>query len=89
MNIISKLLRTDKPETIDEVLKNDLVKAVVDKFIREEMQDATSVIIIWEKRSGDKKQTFWDHGGMEPAQAILTLDQLHHRIQHEGLQGYD
>jgi len=89
MRLLRNLFKSNEKETVDEVLSNDLVKSVVDKFIQEEMKDATSIIIIWEKRHGNTKQTFWNHGGIEPAQAILSIDQLHHRIQHEGLEGYD
>lgn len=77
---------------VDNVLKSsrvkpDVLKTLV-KFIDSELSHAASVIIIWEQ-SGKKTETYWDCGGIEPAQAILSLDQLHHRIQHQGLPGYD
>lgn len=80
------LKRKDTP--IKDVLGNADVREILDKFIQRDLPTASAIIIIWEQ-NGNKKQTYWDCGGVEPAQAILTLDQLHHRVQHEGIKKYE
>lgn len=82
---LANILKRNKI-TVDFLLKNDECKKLVDQFGDEDLPNATAVIIIFEDK---EQQTYWKCAGMEPAQAILTLDQLHHRIQHEGLPGYD
>jgi len=82
---LTNLLKRNKT-TVDFLLKNDDCKKLVEQFVKDDLPDAISIIIVFE----DKKQhTYWKCAGLEPAQAILDLDQLHHRIQHEGLPGYD
>ena len=73
---------------VDEQLRNELVKKLIDDFTKGDMTQATALVLIYEI-DGIKKETFWKCAGMEPAQAILSMDQLHHRIQHEGLDNYD
>lgn len=70
---------------VDEQLRNELVKKLIDDFTKGDMTRATALILIYEI----KKETYWKCAGMEPAQAILSMDQLHHRVQHEGLDNYD
>lgn len=74
-----------KPETIDTVIRNNDCNALLERMTKEYSKGMTGLIIIIEK----DKQTHWYCAGMEPAQAILSLDQLHHRVQHEGLDDYD
>lgn len=76
-------------DTVDTLLKNDLCKKLVDQYCNEDLLQTTSLIIIYEVSQGSKKEIYWKCAGIEPAQAILALDQLHHRIQHEGLSDYD
>lgn len=74
-----------KTETIDDIIKNNDCNALLEKIKGEFSKEMTGLIIIVEK----DKQSYWYCAGMEPAQAILSLDQLHHRVQHEGLNNYD
>lgn len=78
-----------KPTTIDTVLKNDLCKQLLDEYCKEDLAKTTALIIVYEVQDGEKQEVYWKSAGLEPAQAILILDQLHHRIQHEGLADYD
>ena len=77
-----------KTPSLDLLLKNDLCKKLLDDYCNEDLAKTTSLVIVYEV-DGDVKKTYWKCAGLEPAQAILTLDQLHHRVQHEGLAGYD
>lgn len=95
MNFFTKTKTTSTElvmKEVEAVLKqgriNPDVMHTLIKFIKDDLSTASAIILIWEK-PGVKKETFWDCGGLEPAQAILSLDQLHHRVQHEGLPGYD
>ena len=74
-----------KVETVDDVIQNRDCNALLERIQSEYGKDMTSIVILVEKG----KQTYWYCAGMEAAQAILSLDQLHHRIQHEGLKDYD
>ena len=74
-----------KVETVDDVIRNRDCNALLERIRAEYGKDMTSIVVLVEK----DKQTYWYCEGMEPAQAILSLDQLHHRIQHEGLKDYD
>ena len=74
-----------KVSTVDNVIRNRDCNALLERIKSEYGKDMTSLIIVVEK----DKQTYWYCEGMEPAQAILSLDQLHHRVQHEGLKDYD
>lgn len=74
-----------KVETVDAIINNNDCNALLERIGREYSKDMTGLIVIVEK----DKQTYWHCAGIEPAQAILSLDQLHHRIQHEGLNDYD
>lgn len=78
-------LKKKKGETIDAIINNNDCNALIERVRAEYSKDMTGLIIIVEKN----KQSYWFCAGMEPAQAILSLDQLHHRIQHEGLRNYD
>lgn len=78
-------LKKKKTETIDDVLCNNDCNALLERVREEYAKDMTGLIILVEK----DKQTYWYCAGMEAAQAILSLDQLHHRVQHEGLNNYD
>lgn len=77
--------RNQKRQALDTVLKNANCRGLLEKVEREFSQDMTGLVVIIEKG----KETVWFCAGMEPAQAILSLDQLHHRVQHEGLPDYD
>jgi hypothetical protein len=79
------IFKPKRKETVDDILKNNDCNSLLKKAEAEYGKDMTGLIIIIEK----DKQTFWYCAGMEPAQAILSLDQLHHRVQHEGLPNYD
>ena len=72
-------------ETIDDVIHNNDCNNLMAKVQNEYSKQMTGLIVIVEIN----KQTYWHCAGMETAQAILSLDQLHHRVQHEGLQNYD
>ena len=72
--------------TVDFFLKNEACKELVGEFVKEDLPNAAAMIIIYEDK---KRHAYWKCAGIEPAQAILILDQLHHRIQHEGLADYD
>jgi len=74
-----------KMTTVDDVIRNRDCNALLERIKSEYGKDMTSLIVIVEK----EKQSYWYCEGMEPAQAILSLDQLHHRVQHEGLGNYD
>ena len=74
-----------KVETVDDVIRNRDCNALLERVTAEYSKNMTSLVVLVEKG----KQTYWYCGGMEAAQAILSLDQLHHRIQHEGLKDYD
>jgi len=78
-----KLFRK-KPETVDEVMQNHECKILMERVSEMYSKDMTGLIIIVEK----DKQSYGHCAGMEPAQAILSLDQFHHRVQHEGLNNY-
>jgi len=75
-----------KVTTVEHLIKNDDCKQLLEQILKEDLPCMTALIIAFED---NKQQTYFKSSGMEPAQAILTLDQLHHRIQHEGLPGYD
>lgn len=83
---LANIFKQRKVESIGFYLQNDDCRKLIDEVRRVEMENIQSVIIVWEDK---QKHTFWKAAGIEPAQAILSLDQLHHRIQHEGLPGYD
>ena len=80
-------------QEVEAVLKKGRVNPEVSrslvKFIKEDLPTATGIFIIWEKPGKKKAETFYATAGIEPIQAISDLDQLHHRIQHEGLANYD
>lgn len=85
MGLITSLFRSKKNQTIDDIIKNNDCNALIERVRQEYGKSMTALIVLVEK----DKQTFWYCAGIEPAQAILSLDQLHHRVQHEGLPGYD
>lgn len=87
MKLLSILKK--KQTSVDKLLKNDNCKKILDEFCRTDLEKTTALILIYEVDDGERKETYWKCEGMEPGQAILTLDQLHHRIQHEGLAKYD
>ena len=72
-------------QSLDDVIKHENCMGLLEKVKSDYGKDMTGLIVIIEKN----KESFWHCAGMEPVQAILSLDQLHHRIQHEGLEGYD
>lgn len=74
-----------RTETVSDVIKNNDCNALLSKVHDDYTKDMTGLIVIVTIR----KETYWHCAGMEPAQAILSLDQLHHRVQHEGLEGYE
>lgn len=74
-----KIFGRHKTETIDDVIKNNECQALLQKVIDTYGKELTGVLILVEKN----KETFWYCAGIEPAQVILSLDQLHHRVQHE------
>ena len=78
-----------KQTSIDTLLSNDLCKRLLEEFCKEDLDKTTSLVLVYEVLEGEKRETYWKCAGLEPAQAILILDQLHHRIQHEGLSNYD
>lgn len=78
-----------KRTSISLLLQSDLCKKVLDDYCKEDLDKTTALIIVYEVQNKDKQETYWKCAGLEPAQAILILDQLHHRIQHEGLVNYD
>ena len=80
-NLISQ---SKKNPSVVELLNNNDCKQLLDQVREMYANDMTGLIVVIEK----KKQTYWHSAGMEPAQAILSLDQLHHRVQHEGLVDY-
>lgn len=88
MKLFNILHSQKKVKSVEYYLNNDACKKLLEEFIAMDMRKTTSLVLIYEI-DGDKKQTYWKCAGIEPAQAILMLDQLHHRIQHEGLPGYD
>jgi len=79
------LFKRKKAETVDDVIRNIDCNALLGKVKAEYTKNMTGLVVLVEK----DKQTYWYCAGMEAAQAILSLDQLHHRVQHEGLQDYD
>lgn len=85
---LADIFKTKKP-SLDTVLQNTLCRELTDRFTREELGQVEELIIVYGKRQGDGIETYFECAGIEPAQAILNLDQLHHRIQHEGLKNYD
>ena len=74
-----------KKQSLDDVIKHENCMGLLEKVKVEYGKDMTGLIVIIEIN----KQSYWHCAGMEPAQAIFSLDQLHHRIQHEGLEEYD
>lgn len=87
---IPNILRRKNPTSMDSILQNDLCKRTLDKFCQEDLSKTTSLIIIYEvEEQRGKMETYFLHAGVEPAQTILTLAQLLHRIQHEGLANYE
>jgi len=84
MNLMNYFIKP-KVRSVEYYLLNQDCKELVERFKELHLPDTTRIIIAFEN---EKQETNWDIcSNMEPAQAILTLDQLHHRIQHEGLPG--
>lgn len=65
----------------------DMLNKLIE-FVKNDLPRAKGMALIW-REGNEFKQMYWKSGGIEPAEAILLLDQLHHRIQHEGLKDYD
>lgn len=78
-----------KGPTPDAVIRNMDCKSLLGKVLNDYGESMVGVTVIIETESGKKKETYFHCAGLEPAQAILNLDQLHHRIQHEGLPDYE
>ena len=86
-----ELIQELENELRGRTIRPEVASLVID-FIRREASAAVALGIIWETERMSKagmRETFYKLVGFEPAQAILTFDQLHHRIQHEGLADYD
>lgn len=75
-----------KSTTVEFFLKNQECKELLEDFITNDLPGTACIIIAFEDKN---KRAYWRSAGIEPAQAILILDQLHHRVQHEGLKDYD
>ncbi len=88
MNLFGSL-KGNSNTPIKDIEKNDDVKKILDRFIKEDLPDVTAIVIIYETGGGKQRQSFFKVAGYEPAQAILAVDQLHHRFQHEGMERYD
>lgn len=79
------IFKAKKTETVNFILKNDECKKAIDDLIKNELPRISGILIIYE----ENQEYYFKHAGIEPAQAIIATDQLHHRIQHEGLRNYD
>ena len=82
---IARIFKEKSPYSMPDFINNRECNQLLETIKETYGEDMTGLIVIVER----KKETEWRCAGMEPAQAILSLDQLHHRIQHEGIQGYD
>lgn len=87
--MLKSIFGARKGQTADAVIRNMDCKSLIGKVIDDYGDSMVSITVIVETQSGDKKETYFHCAGLEPAQAILNLDQLHHRIQHEGLPEYE
>lgn len=92
--LIKKRTTVEEAEKLlDEAAKKansrqcDILNKIAE-FIRNDLPRAQGMMLIW-REGNTMREVFWKTGGIEPSEAILALDQLHHRIQHEGLEGYD
>lgn len=70
-----------------DLRQKDMLNKLMD-FIANDLRKARGMAIVW-RESNRFNEMYWKSGGIEPAEAILLLDQLHHKIQHEGLPGYE
>lgn len=92
MNLLDILFKK-KPASVEFYLKNDDCKKALHELLNSTDADKmVSLMIAWEIETGKPHRPIEGYQriiGHEPSHAIFMLDQWHHRIQHEGVQGYD
>jgi len=83
---IKSILGRKQTSTVESVLKNDLCKKHLDDLCNsKDISRMVSLMVAYEIETGGEKETYQFIVGMETPQAILNLDQWHHRVQHEGV----
>ena len=91
MSLIGRFLGLERKITVQDIIDNKVARSKLNDFL--ESPDGllmTGWILVFEIPGRDiKKEDYFKHAGIQAFTAIGMLDQMHHRVQHEGLENYD